>query len=108
MRVDLEFANTEINRLRTKFTIDEEDLPSLALIFSRDKSELTFDSSDRMNSEFQSIKDAITTTTSNQTSGNSRNNMASRGGSVQGRSALSQSFTTGPVPKLDFKKLKHV
>ncbi len=55
------------------------------------------------------MKDAITTTTStNQTSGNSRNNNPPRGGSVQGRSALSQSFTTGPVPKLDFKKLKHV
>ncbi len=62
--------------------------------------DLSMDNSDRNNSEFLSLKEVISQTSSNQTTVQSRNTLAN--------SKTSSSFAGKPVPKLDFKRLKKV
>lgn len=68
LKKDLDFANSEINRLRAKLIIDDEDMPSLSseLLGStkvgsnmKSNNENEIDTSGRTTNDFLSLKESI-------------------------------------------------
>lgn len=68
LKKDLDFANSEINRLRAKLIIDDEDMPSLSseLLGStkvgsnmKSNNENEIDTSGRTTNDFMSLKESI-------------------------------------------------
>ena len=116
LKKDLDFATIEIERLRAKLIIEDFEMPPLSdelfgMNLSKERPiglgavarDLSCDNSDRNNSEFFSLKEAITQSASNTDNVASRNN-----GQRQNVTTQSSSFIGKPVPKLDFKRLKKV
>ena len=91
LKKEIEFMSSEVERLRSKLIVDDEEMPPLSFDVQKCK-----DDSETNSCEIRSLKESLQTNLSN-----SRNDK-----NLHHNTAIN--FTTGEkgVPKLDFKRLK--